>query len=187
MYLGFSFWTTIILIAIIMGVLQGTCAYLILLERKVAAWTQDRLGPNRVGPWGLLQPIADGIKFVLKEQVITSHVDRIFYLLGPAVAITTATLAFAVVPFGPTTPPPVLLDHRAGHPVQPVWPQTKAEEAAVLDADRKYAQEHGTKTYEERLAEYNNTLQFVIAPHVDIGIVFVFAIGSLAVYGIVLG
>src|SRR5262249_41038477 len=54
-------------------------------------------------------------------------------------------------------------------------------------ADRKYAQEHGTKPYEEQRAEYNNTLQFVIAPHVDIGIIFVFAIGSLAVYGIVLG
>src|SRR5258706_5681696 len=46
----------------------GTVAYLILLERKIASWTQDRIGPNRVGPWGLLQPIADGLKFILKED-----------------------------------------------------------------------------------------------------------------------
>src|SRR5262245_63421615 len=149
MYLQFNFLFTIISIVVILGAVLGTCAYLILLERKIAAWTQDRLGPNRVGPWGLLQPIADGIKFVLKEQVIPSHVDRIFYLLGPAVAIGTATLAIAVVPFGPTTPPHVLLDYRA-NPPRPVWPQTKAEEAAVLDADRKFAQEHGTPTYEQR-------------------------------------
>ena len=53
-----------------MGVIQGTCAYLILLERKIAAWAQDRIGPNRVGPFGLLQPIADGLKFLLKEEII---------------------------------------------------------------------------------------------------------------------
>src|SRR5213083_3091402 len=76
------------------GAILLTVAYLIFLERKVAAWTQDRIGPNRVGPWGLLQSIADGIKFVLKEQVVPSHVDKLFYFLGPAVAITTATLAF---------------------------------------------------------------------------------------------
>src|SRR5438094_5354561 len=99
MYLGFSFWTTIILIAIVMGVLQGTCAYLILLERKLAAWVQDRIGPNRVGPGGLLQPIADALKFLFKEDIIPSHVDKLFYLLAPAIAVSTATLAFAVVPF----------------------------------------------------------------------------------------
>src|SRR6516165_679604 len=112
MELGFSFWTTLIFIAAIMGVLQGTCAYLILAERKISAWAQDRLGPNRVGPWGLLQPIADGIKFLLKEEVIPDHVDKLFYMLGPAVAVGTALLAFAVVPFGPTSPPPLLEDRR---------------------------------------------------------------------------
>ncbi len=112
MELGFSFWITLILIAILLGVLQGTCAYLILAERKISAWAQDRLGPNRVGPWGLLQPIADGIKFLLKEEIIPSHVDKLFYMLGPAIAVSTALLAFAVVPFGPTTPPPVLEDRR---------------------------------------------------------------------------
>src|SRR2546430_12310298 len=104
----FHFWITLILIAALMGAVQGTCAYLILAERKIAAWVQDRYGPNRVGPWGLLQPIADGLKFLLKEEVIPSHVDRLFYLLAPAIALMTALLAFAVVPFGPTTAPPQL-------------------------------------------------------------------------------
>jgi NADH-quinone oxidoreductase subunit H len=190
--LGFSFWTTIILIAAVMGVLQGTCAYLILAERKISAWAQDRLGPNRVGPWGILQPIADGIKFLLKEEIIPSHVDKLFYMLGPTVAVSTALLAFAVVPFGPTTSPPTLMDYRKtledpSVKPTPTWPQTREEENAILEADEQHAKRTMSATYKEQLEEYNNTIQFVIAPHVDIGIVFNFAIGSLAVYGIVLG
>src|SRR5690349_10337149 len=107
---GFNFWVTLILIVVVMGAIQGTCAYLILAERKISAWAQDRIGPNRVGPFGLLQPIADGIKFLLKEEVIPGHVDKVFYLIAPAVAVGTATLAFAVVPFGPTKTPPVLIN-----------------------------------------------------------------------------
>ncbi len=160
-----TFWITLILIAAVMGAVQGTCAYLILAERKISAWAQDRLGPNRVGPAGLLQPIADGIKFLLKEQVIPAHVDRLFYLLGPMVAVSTALLAIAVVPVGPTTPAPSV------HP----WPATEAELQAVRPQ------------LEEQLREYNDRIQFVIAPHVDIGVVFVFAVGSLAAYAIVLG
>src|SRR5580692_1684186 len=106
MYYSFSFWATIITIAVIMGAIQGTCAYLILLERKTAAWVQDRIGPNRVGPFGLLQPIADGAKFLLKEEMIPRHVDKLFYMLAPAIAIATSTLAIAVVPFGDTPVPP---------------------------------------------------------------------------------
>src|SRR6185503_9412257 len=64
-------------IAIIMHfAVLGTVAYLILLERKVASWTQDRIGPNRVGPWGLFQPLADGLKFILKEDYQPKNVDR---------------------------------------------------------------------------------------------------------------
>src|SRR5438477_10296373 len=96
----FHFWVTLVLIVVVMGVLQGTCAYLILAERKISAWAQDRIGPNRVGPFGLLQPIADGLKFLFKEEVIPGHVDRLFYLLAPGIAISTATPAFAPLPFG---------------------------------------------------------------------------------------
>jgi NADH-quinone oxidoreductase subunit H len=229
MELGFSFWIALVLIAAAMGALQGTCAYLILAERKISAWAQDRIGPNRVGPWGLLQPIADGIKFLLKEEVIPNHVDKLFYMVGPAVAVSTALLAFSVVPFGPTTPPPVLEDRRTDEMLEKsripltaderqlvlsstntfresprgrVWPQTETEEAYILAADRAYSRANGVPGYEERLESYNaaynqrlrdynlgtlEKIQFVIAPHVDIGIVFNFAVGSLAVYGIVLG
>lgn len=229
MELGFSFWIALILIAVVMGALQGTCAYLILAERKISAWAQDRLGPNRVGPWGILQPIADGIKFLLKEEIIPSHVDRLFYIVGPAVAVSTALLAFAVVPFGPTSPSPVLEDRRTDELIeksrQPltaeereqllesnttfreqsrgrVWPQTKSEETYILAADRAYAKANNVPSYERQFEDYNaaykqspfdynlstlERIQYVIAPHVDIGIVFNFAIGSLAVYGIVLG
>src|SRR2546423_1128262 len=95
-----------IAIVAVMGGLLGGFAYLTLAERKVSAWVQDRVGPNRVGPGGLLQPIADGGKFFLKEEVFPDHVDRAFYLLAPVVALTTAFLAIAVVPFGSTVAPP---------------------------------------------------------------------------------
>lgn len=100
-----SFWPTVLTIAVVLGTMMGTCAYLVFLERKVSAWVQDRLGPNRVGPWGLLQPLADGLKFLLKEDIIPERVDRVLYLAAPAIATSTALLAFAVVPFGATTTP----------------------------------------------------------------------------------
>ncbi|MFO0846833.1 MAG: complex I subunit 1 family protein, partial [Gemmataceae bacterium] len=215
----FHFWVTLVLIAALMGAVQGTCAYLILAERKISAWAQDRVGPNRVGrefglPFGLLQPIADGLKFLLKEQVIPNHVDKAFYFLGPMIAVSTALLAIAVVPFGATTPAPELLDRRTpdmvelsskplgpreraaliesirafeARPRGPVWPATETEKAYVLAADAAWAKANHEKTFAERLNEYNQTVQFVIAPHVDIGVVFVLAVGSLAAYGIVLG
>jgi NADH-quinone oxidoreductase subunit H len=158
-------WWTIITIAVVMGALQGTCAYLVLLERKVAAWVQDRIGPNRVGPLGLLQPIADGVKLLLKEDIVPSHVDRLFFLLAPAIAVSTATFAFAVVPFGPTTTPP---------PVR--WAQTTAEAAELHTPEQRQA-----------VQDYNGTYQAVIAPRLDVGFLFLFAVSSLAVYGIILG
>ena len=129
---------TLITIAAALGAVLGAVSYLIYVERKLAAFMQDRIGPNRVGPWGLLQPIADGAKFILKEDVIPAYVDRTLYLLAPCIAAMTTMLAFAVVPFGPVDNAP-------------------------------------------------NFHRFVIVPNVDIGIVFIFAIGSLAVYGIILG
>src|SRR3954454_16554131 len=102
----FGLWYTLFNIAVVFGTLQGTCAMLIYVERRVAAWVQDRYGPNRVGPFGLLQSVADGLKFLLKEDVIPSHVDKLLFLVAPCIAVGTALLAFAVVPFGPTEPPP---------------------------------------------------------------------------------
>src|SRR5947209_11112057 len=93
---------TIITILVVMGAILGACAYLIYIERKIAAYVQDRIGPNRVGPFGLLQPLADGLKFLLKEDVVPGHVEKWLFLLAPCVAVSTALLAFAVVPFGAT-------------------------------------------------------------------------------------
>src|SRR6478672_6906734 len=98
-------WTLILIVAVF-AVVMGSVAYLTLGERKVSAWVQDRLGPTRVGPWGLLQPIADGLKFFFKEDIVPSHVDKVFYFLAPGVGVATALLAFSIVPFGPSAPPP---------------------------------------------------------------------------------
>src|SRR5579863_5326423 len=90
----------LIKIAVLVGALQGAVAYLVLVERKVAAYIQDRLGPNRVGPWGLFQPIADGLKFILKEEIIPAGADKVLFLIAPVSILATATLAFATIPFG---------------------------------------------------------------------------------------
>jgi NADH-quinone oxidoreductase subunit H len=137
---------------------------------------------------GLLQPIADGLKFLFKEQIIPRHVDKLFYILGPMVAVGTATLAFGAVPFGPTSPAPLLMDYRADPPTE-AWPQTVAEEREILAADKVHAAKTGGKTFKEQVDAYNDpwNIQFIITPRLDIGMVFIFAIGTLAVYGIVLG
>lgn len=129
---------TLLTIVVAVGGILTTCMYLILVERKVSAWMQDRIGPNRVGPHGLLQPLADGLKFLLKEDIVPAHVDRTLYIVAPTISVFTTLMAFAVVPFGPVED-------------APDW------------------------------------LRFIIAPQVDLGIVFIFAITSLAVYGIILG
>jgi NADH-quinone oxidoreductase subunit H len=128
-------------ILVVVSIAMGTVAYLIWVERKVAAYTQDRIGPNRAGkevgvPFGLLQPLADGAKMVLKEDVIPGYVSKPLYMLAPIIAIVAAMIGFAVVPFGPVGP--------------------------------------------------DQFMNFQIAPNVDIGILYVFAIGSLAVYGVIL-
>lgn len=85
---------------------MGTIAYLILVERRLAAFIQDRYGPNRVGWAGLLQPIADGAKFLLKEDVIPGYVNKTLYILGPSIAVFTAMAGFAIIPFGPVDQAP---------------------------------------------------------------------------------
>lgn len=132
----------LIKISLVVGITQGAVAYLILVERKIAAFAQDRIGPNRVGPLGLLQPIVDGVKMFLKEDVTPGYVNKPIFILAPFLTIVTAMIGFAVVPFGPVGPNgPVMMD---------------------------------------------GPIQFQIAPGIDIGILYIFAVGSLAVYGIIL-
>ncbi len=75
-------------------------AYSVMLERRVSAAIQDRIGPNRVGPFGILQPMADGLKAILKEDFTPSHVRRIYFILAPAISMIPAFLTVAVIPFG---------------------------------------------------------------------------------------
>jgi len=84
------------------GVLMFMVAYIVLVERKVCAFIQDRVGPNRAGPFGLLQPAADGIKAFFKEEVTPAHVRKVFYVLAPMIALMPAILNLAVIPFGST-------------------------------------------------------------------------------------
>ncbi len=77
-------------------------AYMTLVERKVLGRVQVRFGPNRVGPFGLLQPIADGIKSFTKEDLVPAQADKPVFIIAPAICIFTALCMFAVVPFGPS-------------------------------------------------------------------------------------
>src|SRR5882724_12827790 len=81
-------------------VLMTTLAYLQWIERKVIAHIQLRIGPNRVGPHGLLQPLADVIKLLTKEGLVPSHVNLVFYCLAPVIAVFFALIAISVIPFG---------------------------------------------------------------------------------------
>ena len=93
-------WTMIKLVCVLLP-LMGLVAYLTLWERKLIGWIQIRVGPNRVGPMGLLQPIADALKLLLKEIVIPSKAARSLFVIGPIMTIMPALAAWSVVPFGP--------------------------------------------------------------------------------------
>jgi NADH-quinone oxidoreductase subunit H len=134
--IGFIF--LVIKLGIVLTALLLVAAYLVLVERKFLARLQIRYGPNRAGKFGLLQPLADSIKMMLKEDIVPSAADRMIFLLAPAVVAMTALLMFAVVPFGN--------DWMIG----------------------------GKK------------IPLVIAD-LNIGLLFVFAISSLGVYGVALG
>ena len=94
------FWTLIKILCVLLP-LMGLVAYATLWERKLIGWIQIRVGPNRVGPGGLLQPIADAVKLLLKEIVIPTRATTKLFVLGPIMTIMPALAAWAVVPFGP--------------------------------------------------------------------------------------
>src|SRR5689334_6973046 len=95
----------IVLNATLVGV-----TYMVLLERKVIAWTQSRLGPMRVGPYGILQPIADAVKLMLKEDITPTRADKWVFTVAPIISMVPALIVYAVIPFGPTV-------QFFGHPV----------------------------------------------------------------------
>ncbi|MEU4257275.1 NADH-quinone oxidoreductase subunit NuoH [Streptomyces fradiae] len=121
--------------------LMVTVLISIVMERKVVAWMQRRIGPNRHGPWGMLQSLADGVKLMLKEDVVVKRADKVVYVLAPILAAIPAFMAIAVIPFGP-----------AGN------------EISIF----------GTRT----------TMQLTDLP---VAMLYILAIGSLGVYGFVLG
>lgn len=98
---GYAVWTLVKIIAIVVPMMLAV-AYLTYAERKVIGYMQVRLGPNRVGPLGLLQPLADGIKLLMKEIILPTHASKGLFLLAPVLAIMPALAAWAVVPFTDT-------------------------------------------------------------------------------------
>lgn len=147
--------------------LMTAAAYFVLLERRIAAWVQDRLGPNRVGipltnirVFGLGQPLADGVKFIFKEEYTPAHVDKRLFVLAPISILAAALVVFAVIPFGSVFP-------------------------AIFQESRNVAADSlAGQTYEPLLEK---PTQLVVAPGLDVGMVFIFALSSIAVYGVILG
>ena len=92
----------LVMVVMVVAPLVLFVLYFQLVERWVIGWMQVRRGPNRVGPWGLLQPIADAIKLLLKEQIVPSGANRVLFLLAPALSVTPAMAVWAVIPFTPT-------------------------------------------------------------------------------------
>jgi len=137
-FLTSQFGVSVILALVVIAVMNGTVAYCIYFERKISAWVQDRYGPNRVGPWGLLQPIADGLKFVFKEDVIPGHVDKPLFVFAPTIIFIVAFVGFAAIPWG------------------------------------------GQLQLGDKLVNIQ-----VAAP--DIGLLYILGVGSMGVYGVVLG
>ncbi|HUG14742.1 MAG TPA: NADH-quinone oxidoreductase subunit NuoH [Thermomicrobiales bacterium] len=95
-------WITFTFAFIVLNALLGAMAYMTWLERKVIALMQDRIGPNRTGPFGLLQPIADGIKLLGKEDLVPKFADKRIFVIAPLISFVTAPLAALVIPFGET-------------------------------------------------------------------------------------
>src|SRR5258708_27215822 len=98
--------SSIVKIVVVFTVIMVGVALLTLAERRICAWMQDRLGPNRVGPQGLLQPAADGLKNLVKEETLPAQADKVLFMLAPAISFIPALLTFAVIPFAAPLPTP---------------------------------------------------------------------------------
>jgi NADH-quinone oxidoreductase subunit H len=188
------------------GVL-GTVAYLILLERKVASWVQDRLGPNRVGfdfgiiPFlkkfrfgGLGQPLADGLKFVLKEDYRPKGVDTILFTIAPAIMIIVVIISIAVIPWGGVWQRTKVVDvtgqpeysglvrqHTPGVRIKP-----DGREDYVNGRPLTQLADEQAGIPRRELFEVTYNVPFQIAD-LNIGVLFILAVLSLAVYGVVIG
>jgi NADH-quinone oxidoreductase subunit H len=137
----------VVKIVVVVGAMLGLFSLMTWVERRTLAFMQYRLGPNRVGPFGILQPIADGIKLFFKEETMPSAADRWTFLAAPVVAVTTALLATAVIPYGPPFALPKL-------GFLPGWLQGRTVQIQIAD--------------------------------LQIGLLYIFAITALGVYGVVL-
>ena len=95
-------WGAIKVLAVLFLAVLPMVSYYVVAERRISAWIQDRVGPNRVGPWGLLQPAADAVKSILKEDFMPGHVRKVYFWLAPMLTLIPAFLVLAVIPFGST-------------------------------------------------------------------------------------
>ncbi len=136
-------------------------AYTVLAERKVLGWIQGRVGPNRVGPWGLLQPFADLLKFIFKEDLVPDKSTKFVYFLAPMVALTCALMPMVVYPFGP----------RIADPLS--WLIPYVSNVAYLGDAVVW------------IADQAKNMPLTIAS-IDVGVLFVLGITSVGVYGIAL-
>jgi NADH-quinone oxidoreductase subunit H len=89
-----------VLVLLLFLISLGVAAYQTYFERKLAAWIQDRVGPDRAGPFGILQPIADGTKMFLKEDFIPAKADKWLFIIGPGISMFTALITSSVIPWG---------------------------------------------------------------------------------------
>ncbi|MEO5603114.1 MAG: NADH-quinone oxidoreductase subunit NuoH [Cyclobacteriaceae bacterium] len=128
----------LILVSAVFGITLLIAMYSTYFERKVAAFIQDRVGPDRAGPFGILQPLADGVKFFMKEEIIPNVSNKTLFILGPCIAMITALMAGVVIPWGGSL-------------------------------------------------EINGTLYSLQIADINIGILYIFAVVSIGVYGIMIG
>jgi NADH-quinone oxidoreductase subunit H len=142
---------SLIKIAVVMIVLLTCVAYTVLMERKVLGFIQLRYGPNRVGPWGLLQPVADLVKLLFKEEFIPPGANKILFIIAPILAAGTAFLPFAVIPFANTILPPEI------------------------------------SLFGQKIDLTRAALNQGVIADVNVGLLYIFAVSSLAVYGAILG